>query len=117
MPRDRHYLLDISEAARLAISYINGKSKDDFYEDIQRQDSVIRRIAIIGEAARRISPQFRAKYPELPWGEMIGMRNILIHEYDDIDLDIVWVTVERELPLILDIVARLLIETEEKPND
>ncbi len=88
MERDRTYLLDIFEAAKLAISYVGNKMEQEFLADIQCQDSVIRRFEIIGEAARRVSEATRIEHPELPWSEMIGMRNILIHEYDDVDLAI-----------------------------
>jgi uncharacterized protein with HEPN domain len=88
MDRDRAYLLDILSAARLALSYVEGVAKDAFLADTQRQDSVIRRIEIIGEAARRVSPQTQAAHPGIPWNEMIGMRNQMIHDYDDVDLEI-----------------------------
>ena len=76
--------------------------------DTQCQDSVIRRIEIIGEAARRISPEIRTAYPDIPWTEMIGMRNLMIHDYDDIDLEIVWSTVQRDLPRLIDLVGPLI---------
>lgn len=101
MRRDQAYLVDILEAARLALSYVRGKTKAEFLLDTQCQDSVIRPLEIIGEAARRVSEEGRATYPELPWRDMIGMRNILIHEYDDIDLHIVWRTVDAELPALV----------------
>jgi uncharacterized protein with HEPN domain len=59
---------------------------------------VIRRLEIIGEAARRVSESFRLSHAGLPWAEMIGMRNLLIHEYDDVDMHVVWQTVLTELP-------------------
>ena len=77
------------------------KSPEDFLKDSQCQDAVIRRLEIIGEAARRISPETRARLPQLPWEAMIGMRNILIHEYDDVDLMIVWDTVQKDLPRLV----------------
>ena len=69
--------------------------------DIQCQDAVIRRLEIIGEAARRISDETRADYPNIPWREIIGMRNIVIHEYDDIDLDTVFKTAKKDLPSLI----------------
>ncbi|MGB9578491.1 MAG: DUF86 domain-containing protein [Halothiobacillaceae bacterium] len=75
---------------------------------MQCQDSVIRRLEIIGEAARRVSVATRAAHPDLSWDEMIGMRNILIHEYDDVDLIIVWQTVRTELPLIVATLEKIL---------
>jgi len=68
------------------------------------QDAVIRRIEIIGEASNRIDQTLRDSYPDLPWSQMIGMRNLLIHEYDDVDPEIVWTTVKQDLPgLILNL--------------
>lgn len=107
MNRDRAYLLDILEVARLALSYVKDKNEEMFLSAIQCQDAVIRRFEIIGEAVRRISGEFRLAHSKLPWTEMIGMRTLLIHEYDDIDLHIVWRTVIRELPTIIDKIEAL----------
>ncbi len=79
MERDGVHLLDILDAARLALAYVRGLSKDAFLENIQVQDSVIRRIEIIGEAARRVSAEGRDALPEIPWQQMIGVRNVMIH--------------------------------------
>ena len=70
-------------------------------EDTQLQDSVIRRLEIIGEAAGRVSQQFRDDYPDVPWSKMRGMRNWVIHRYDDIDMELVWDTVERDIPRLI----------------
>jgi uncharacterized protein with HEPN domain len=108
MSRDEVYLLDILEAARLALEYVRGKAREEFLADVQLQDAVIRRLAIIGEAARRVSDETRAAIPSLPWHQMVGMRNIIVHEYDDVDLDVVWDAVTRDLPpLVADLGERL----------
>jgi uncharacterized protein with HEPN domain len=101
MGRDRVYLLDILVAARLAVDYIRTSSEQEFLRDVQLQDAVIRRIEIIGEAARRLSPETRETLPALPWTEIIGMRNFVIHEYDDVDFTVVWDTVQRDLPRLI----------------
>lgn len=101
MDHDQGYLLDILEAARLAVFYVEGISEEDFLQNTLRQDSVIRRIEILGEAARRVSPATGALLPAIPWSAMIGMRNLLIHEYDDVDLPIVWQTVQHDLPRLI----------------
>lgn len=101
MPRDKVYLLDILEAAKLAAGYVSRKSLEQFLEDTQCQDAVIRRLEVIGEAARRISSETKAALPHLPWDAMTGMRNIMIHEYDDVDLGIVWETVQKDLPRLV----------------
>jgi uncharacterized protein with HEPN domain len=108
MVRDQAYLLDILEAARLAVSYLEGVSEEVFMEDIQLQDSVIRRLEIIGEAARRVSDETRQAIPGVPWMEMIGMRNLMIHDYDDVDVKIVWDTVMRDLPALIDVLKPLI---------
>lgn len=108
MERDWGYLWDILDAARLAVSYVEGVSKKAFLQDTQLQDSVIRRIEIIGEAARRVSPDTKVAYPLIPWNEMIGMRNLMIHDYDDVDLWIVWETVQRDLPHLIALIESLM---------
>jgi len=101
MSRDNEYLLDVLEAAKLALAYVSGKTREEFLVDTQCQDAVIRRLEIIGEASRRLSDQTRAAFPHLPWHAMVGMRNILIHEYDDVDLIAVWDTVHINLPAVV----------------
>ncbi|HLG30832.1 MAG TPA: HepT-like ribonuclease domain-containing protein, partial [Candidatus Brocadiales bacterium] len=72
------------------------------------QDAVIRRIEIVGEAARRISEETQNGFPGLPWNEIIGMRNVMIHEYDDVDLAIVWETVKNDLPPLIESLEDIL---------
>ena len=80
---------------------------DEFLANTQLQDSVIRRIEIIGEVAGRISVQFQEAHPEIPWHAMTGMRNRMIHGYDDIDFNIVWNTVQESIPLLLILIEPL----------
>lgn len=101
MLRDPEYLVDILDAARLAISYSADKDKSAFFADIQCQDAVIRRLEIIGEAARRMSAETKALLPQIPWSLMIGTRNILIHQYDDIDVQIIWEALQSDLPPLI----------------
>jgi len=98
MPRDEPLLADILDSARLAIAYVRDVDWAHFESDVQLQDAVIRRLEIIGEAARRISDEFQSRWPNLPWRDMIGMRNVMIHGYDTVDLAIVWHTVQHDLP-------------------
>ncbi len=101
MQHDPTYLLDILDSARLAVEYARGVSKADFVQNTQLQDSIIRRIEIMGEASKRVSVSTRESLPEIPWAEMAGMRNLMIHDYDDIDLEIVWDTVQHDLPRLI----------------
>ncbi|MGL4880282.1 MAG: HepT-like ribonuclease domain-containing protein, partial [Waterburya sp.] len=73
----------------------------DFVTNLQLQDAVIRRILIIGEAARRISQETKQNLPTVPWTAINGIRNRLVHEYDDIDLDVVWDTLIKSLPILI----------------
>jgi len=110
MQRDKSYLIDILNAARHALCYVGEKDLESFLNDPQCQDAVIRRLEIIGEAAARISKETRIAFPGLPWTEMIGMRNFLIHEYDDIDPVIVWETVKGDLHDLILTLERLIEE-------
>ena len=108
MRRDTAYLLDILEAARRAVTYVSAKTLEEFLRDTQCQDAVIRRLEIIGEAARRISDETRTKLPGLPWSAMINMRNLMIHEYDHVDRAVVWDTVQNHLPTLIQSIAPLV---------
>jgi uncharacterized protein with HEPN domain len=108
MERDRDFLQDILESARIALSHVKNMKLEDFLNDIQCQDAVIRRLEIIGEASRRISEETRKIYPELPWSEMVNMRNIMIHEYDEVDLNIVWDTTLNDLPPLIIQIEKIL---------
>lgn len=94
-------LLDILQAAQNAQSFVVGLSVDDFKSNLKDQSAVIWQITVIGEAVRRISPEFRASYPAIPWQDIAGMRSKLIHNYDEIDLIEVWNVLQSDLsPLI-----------------
>ena len=104
MQNDIAYLTDILESAKIAISYLENISFEEFETNNQTQDAVIRRLEMIGEASSRVSIQMQKTYSDLEWEKMKSMRNFLIHEYDDIDMKIVWDTVKKNLPpLILDL--------------
>ncbi len=113
MDRDPVYLSDILDSARRAHTYVEGVSRSEFLRDVKLQDSVVRRLEIVGEAAGRLSPEFRQEHPTVPWGRMTGMRNRMIHGYRDVDMELVWETVQRHIPpLILQLEALLPPEAE-----
>ena len=101
-------LVDILEFAKIALDYVFDKTWDEFYKDTQCQDAVVRRIEIIGEAARRVSTETRAKYPEIEWREMTSMRNLVIHEYDVVDIGQVWDTVRNKLPPLIEKLTKIV---------
>lgn len=95
------FVTHIIEEALLAMQYVEGMSKQDFKKDPKTQDAVVRKIEIIGEASSNLVKSFRDKYPKVPWRKIIDMRNVLIHEYWDIDLNFVWSVVNKKLkPLV-----------------
>ncbi len=103
-PRELNYLLDILEAARLLQTFVEGVEQDTFEIDLMRRAAVMRQLEIMGEAARRLSPETCMELSQIPWSDMIGMRNRLIHGYDDVDLEIVWDTIQNDLqPLIAEL--------------
>jgi uncharacterized protein with HEPN domain len=101
MERDLQSLLDMLQSAQIARDYIAGRSQNELETDLQLQDAVIRRLLIIGEAARRVSQTTQQALPVIPWTAINGMRNRLVHEYDEIDLDIVWSTIMNSLPVLI----------------
>ncbi len=108
MQRDLAHLLDILQSAALIQEFTQGLDAIAFRKDALRQDAVIRRIEVIGEAGRRISMEFRAAHPGIPWAGMIGMRSRLIHEYDRVDTVEVWNVVCNDIPDLIDRI-RLLV--------
>ena len=101
MQRDRVYLLDILESAKLALSYVGDKDREVFFKDIQSQDSVIRRLEIIGEAANRLSEDFKEKNKDVDWKRIKGFRNRIVHDYFGVDYSIVWQIIQHYLPSLI----------------
>ena len=110
MKRDGAYLRHIRDAAKRIQEYTR-EGRDAFMGNMMMQDAVVRNLEIIGEATKGLSPNFRARYPDIPWPSMAGMRDVLIHGYMGVDLEIVWdVVVNRIGPILADI-ERLLRES------
>lgn len=97
-------LRHIIDAANKAISFVEHRKREDLDTDEMLALSLVRLLEIIGEASNCVSDNFRKKYPGIPWNKMVGLRNRLIHGYFDINLDIVWDTVQNDLPpLVIDL--------------
>lgn len=91
---------EVLEAIALVEQYTRGLSFDAFSASIEKQDAVVRRLAVIGEAVKGVPEDFRARHPEVPWRDIAGARDILIHEYFRIDLDLAWVMARNDLPAL-----------------
>jgi uncharacterized protein with HEPN domain len=98
---DRIRLQHMLDAARAALSFAEGREREDLETDQQLAFALVKAVEIIGEAAARVSPDGQAGRPEIPWAQIVGMRNVLVHAYFDIDYDQLWETVRRDLlPLV-----------------
>ena len=105
-------LQDILNAARLIASYVNDIGETDFATSSEKQDAVIRRLEIIGEATVHLSEETRKAIPGLPFRKMRGMRNIVAHDYANVDLKIVWEVATIHVPEICAIVEKFLTACE-----
>lgn len=98
------YLGHIRQAAAEACSFTQGLSKEDFCADKRTQNAVVMSLIVVGEAATQVMdryPEFAEQHPQVPWRGMRGMRNRIAHGYFDINLDVVWDTVQTALPELL----------------
>jgi len=102
MERDKLYLAHIVEAIGKIGAYTEGLAFEDFKKNTLVQDAVVRQLEIIGEAARHVSETTRMKHPDVPWFEISGMRNKLIHEYFGVDIQVVWKTITQDLRALLE---------------
>ena len=108
--RDQSSLHDILRAFQEASGFVKGYTDESFYKDRMCQAAVVRQIEIIGEAVKRLSMEIRDTYPDIPWKKMAGMRDVLIHAYDTIDIETVWETISQTLPPIMQQLEKRLKE-------
>jgi len=108
--RDMAYLWDMREEARQIGKFIKGVSFEQFISNNMIRYAVERSLLIIGEAANHISEQFRQAHPEIAWYPIIGQRNVLAHEYGDINVDRIWATATVNIPQLLKVLEKLVID-------
>jgi len=114
MWRDDAYLLDILTAARRIVQYTSSVTEAELTTNHLLQDAAIRQCIVIGEAARKVSQETKDAHPDIPWADIIGMRNRLIHEYFRINVSTVWDTVHNDIPRLIALLEPLVPPLEEK---
>jgi uncharacterized protein with HEPN domain len=108
MQRDPESLIDIVTAIRRILRYTDGVSRANLEANDEKLSAILYQISIIGEATKRLSPTFRDAHPEIPWREIAGMRNVIVHEYDQLDLDVIWDVVQNKLSELLRLITPLI---------
>ena len=101
MWRDEAWVLDMLAAARRAKEHVAGLSEEELLASGLHQDAIVRQLEVLGEAASNVSKAFRDEHTAIPWPQIVGMRNRLIHEYFRVDLVVVWSVVKDELPPLI----------------
>ena len=99
---------DILEACRRIVEYVSNMDEQIFAEDQRTVDAVVRNLAVIGEAANHLPEDLIAKSPRIPWAEMRGIRNVVVHEYFGISIPIIWKTVQDDIPPLIPLLQDIL---------
>ena len=102
------FLQHILESIEKIELFLKDITKDNFLSSVQLQDAVIRRIEVIGEAAKNIPDEFRKKHPVVPWSEIIRTRDKLIHGYFGVDLELTWDIIKKDLPELKEKIRKIL---------
>lgn len=104
------------ESAQEAVTFLAGANRSALDQDRKLTLSLMRLIEIIGEAASQVSKEFQAENPQIPWPQIVAMRNRVIHAYFDVDLNILWDTVKDDLPPLITELEKILLREKGKPN-
>lgn len=109
------FIQDILESIELIENYTKGISRDEFLDkddNLQMKDTIIRRLSIIGEAVKKLPSSFKKDYANIPWKQIAGMRDILVHEYFGVKMERVWKTAKEDLPELKSVISKILKEIE-----
>jgi len=108
MWRDDAFLLDMLLAIRKILDYAAEHDLPTFSDDSLTQDAIIRQFTVLGEASNRISSEFRSQHSEIPWKEIIGFRNVVVHNYFEINIEEVWRIIQEDLPGLCPLLEQLV---------
>lgn len=109
--RDSVSLQHMLDAAHSALSFVQGRTREDLDQDQMLVFALMKAVEIVGEAANQVTSTTREDLPTIPWSDVVGMRNRLVHAYFDIDLDVLWQTVEDDLPMLIELIEPLTSQT------
>ena len=101
MWRDLAWVLGMLQASRKALEYVRDLNEEQFRASSLHQDAVLRQLTIIGEAAKRVSAEFRSSHPEVPWRQISGFRDVVVHDYSRVDLREVWRIIQGDLSALV----------------
>ncbi len=107
MKDDSIYIDHILNSINRVLDYISGKDREIFEANLVTQDAVVRQLEIIGEATKRVSKEFRSNHPDVPCSDMAGMRDVLIHDYIDVDFGVVWKTASEDIPNLKALITKI----------
>ncbi|MEM2119355.1 MAG: DUF86 domain-containing protein [Candidatus Bathyarchaeia archaeon] len=111
------YIWDLFNNARKAIVFVSSMTYSDFERDEKTQYAVVRALEIMGEAAKKVPGEIKMAYPEIPWREISGMRDKLIHDYTGVNLMVIWRTLQQDLPPLIQHLKRLLSDYGEMSDE
>jgi len=108
MNRDPFHLLDIYQYGQDVVAFVQGMNRTSFAADSKTQRAVLYSITVMGEATKRLSTELRSQNPQIPWKAIAGMRDKVIHQYFGVNLQVLWDTVQQDLPTLQPVIAQML---------
>jgi uncharacterized protein with HEPN domain len=111
MNRDDAALLDIYNAAQRIVLFATGLTKTNLATDEEKQSAILYQVIVVGEATKRLSASFRSVHPQIPWKDIAGMRDILAHQYDRVNLATLWDVIQEDIPELIALIEPMLPAT------
>lgn len=110
MSRDKASLLDIVNAAKRVLQFAAGLDKSSLATNEEKQSAILYQVIVMGEATKRLSSEFRTQHPDIPWKDIAGMRDILTHQYDQLNLNTIWDVIQTDIPELIVLLEPLLLD-------